>query len=254
MIFLFRRFLPIIASLGSALLFEYMLRFPNRFLIGTVSLVLWSSLTVAVVVGWSQRRRIPAFLISPVCLTSATSGLFLFMDQPLVVHLMVLAVSACLGLALAAMFAWLEQPNRYQPYTLENMFSYMNHLTVFGAAVVANGALVLVGVSRWLLVPAVLLVVVGLAWQTLWVQKNSWSATRWYVLVLGLLLGQAFLVLSFMPTGIFVNGLLLTIGFYFLVNIFRHALRDRLGRAVWRRYGLIASSVILLVLATARWT
>lgn len=254
MIFLLRRLMPVLAGLGCAILFELMLRFPDRFLLGTVALILWSSLALSVVVGWSHRRRIPAFLVSPVGLVAAASGVFLFMDQPLVVHLMVAAVSLCLGLALAAMFAWLEQPARYQPYTLENMFSYMNHLTVFGAAVAANGTLVLLGVSRWFLLPAILAITMGLAWQTLWVQKNTWRATRWHLAVLGLLLGQAFLVLSFLPTGIFVNGLLLTIGFYFLVNLFRHALQGRLDRTVWRRYGLIASTVVLLALATARWT
>ena len=79
--------------------------------------------------------------------------------------------------------------------------------------------------------------------------KSAWP----YVLVISIATLQVFMVVSFLPTSIYVSGLLVTLAYYVMTGISRNWLLDIKDKKVIQRYLIISSVFFILILLTAKW-
>ena len=79
--------------------------------------------------------------------------------------------------------------------------------------------------------------------------KNGWA----YVIIITLATVEIFWAVSFLPTSIYVNGMVVVISYYLLAGLARNWLLGIRGRKVVKRYLLISFVALAIVLLTAKW-
>ena len=98
------------------------------------------------------------------------------------------------------------------------------------------------------------MVVIGLlSYQLFWIGDLGFR-TQWRTLaVITLVTGELFFAVSFLPTSVYVNGLLMTLGYYTMTGLARNWLLNIRERWVVVRYLLISFSILVIILLTAKW-
>lgn len=250
---LLRRFLPLLGAVGLFLLYEYLLRHPDQYILIISLVVAWSALMLLGAVGRKGLATYPVLIASVGVFVGSVAVAGLFVDVLWVVHGIDAVSAVWLGMVLWTSFALVEMPATYQPSSLENMFNYANIASVFFIASSAFSTMLLLHWSRWLMFGIVTLLVFLLVLQTFKVNKISLRQGWPLFLTVGIIAAELFLALTFLPLGFYSNGVLLAVWFYLGINISRHTLLDHLTRDVWRRYLFVGVGVVLLTLATAQW-
>jgi len=68
-----------------------------------------------------------------------------------------------------------------------------------------------------------------------------------------LIISEIFLTVSFLPSSIYVNGMLVTISYYMLSGLARNWLIGIKDKRVVKRYVVTSLSLLVLILLTAKW-
>jgi len=75
-----------------------------------------------------------------------------------------------------------------------------------------------------------------------------------FALVGTVVLTELFLVVSFFPTGLYVNGATMTLITYAYLGLSRAYLSDILSKNVYGRYAIVGGALLILILSSATWT
>lgn len=253
--FLARRllsFVPVVSALGVWVAVE---RWPRVYLwVAPAALIV-----LCVTVGLAARRSVRSadfwhFLLAPFALMLSALAYVLFLDSGWQRGIVLMTGGLGSWWYLQNLGTFLFWPSSYQPYALENISSHLNLVAAF--FLYASFFSLRLFLS-WPLSVITLLIGVFtalLAYQMSWVNKLAWHRSLPFILVLALVLAEAFLAVQFLPTVSAVNALLLATLLYVLTSLSRVHLLAGLERRLVQRYVGIALAVFALTIITARWT
>lgn len=252
--FLFNRILPYLSSFLILIFLEILLI--NPFLIYLVAIFLFF---IVVLTLWQLTGRnffnknFEHFLISDLLFISSCFLLLLLLENTVIKQIFIIGTAIIYLLILLNIFSFLHRPEKYQPYTLENLFSYVNLITafLFYASFFSFG--LFLNTPSWLLTIFSFIIAFLISYQTLWVNKINFKRSNLFVIMIGLILAEFFWSVDFLPTSYFVNAVILIIVYYALINIVRDYLLGNLNKKLIRRYLTVSFFVLILILATAQW-
>ncbi len=92
-----------------------------------------------------------------------------------------------------------------------------------------------------------------LFYQAIWINKITWLKSWSYILINSLVIAEFFLVISFLPTSFYVNGIILATVYYFILGLSRSYLLDKFEKKIIKKYIAVVLIVLIIVLGTARW-
>lgn len=144
-------------------------------------------------------------------------------------------------------------PGVYQVNALEYLSLVINVTGVFFVTASLLAGKLFLGLPLWFLLLIFCLISFGLLASTFWICK--FERAKIIRLALGgtVLVGEMFLVLSWLPVSFFANAAFLTIFFYLFFGLLRAHFFGKLSHAVHRRYILAAFCLTIIVIVTARW-
>jgi hypothetical protein len=149
---------------------------------------------------------------------------------------------------------FLFQPAKYIPFSLEHIVTYCNVVASFFAYVsLFIFSILRLTHLRYIFIVGMVITAL-LVWQTFWIQKIPWNKSKWFVLVLTLVIAQLIVVVYYWPVSFFVSGILLTLVLYVLLHLSRHHLTNTLTKQLLWRYVITGSIALIILLATAQWS
>ncbi|PIR47347.1 hypothetical protein COV06_03945 [Candidatus Uhrbacteria bacterium CG10_big_fil_rev_8_21_14_0_10_50_16] len=197
--------------------------------------------------GWWHVAITPvAFVVSAALFMLFLEPTYLLLLIPMVVGLFVFFFSEHL-------FRFVHLPGLYQPYALENTSLVLHVSTMYFLTTTFFGLQMFLQTPIWLLVIAFLFVAGALVYETLWVSKIRDVFAIRAAGVLGLILGETFLVVALLPVSFFVGGAVVATIFYVLLGMVRASSLQKLSDTVLRRYLLTGVVLLLILLLTAQW-
>lgn len=188
-----------------------------------------------------------------IVLLLAAFGFILIQESPWIINVVIVITAIFHFLFLKHLVVFLFEPAKYITYSMEHVSKYSNVVASFFLYVSIFIFYILgIGRLRYLLLVALVTTAI-LVWQTFWIQKLPWRRTKWFVIIITLIMLQGVWALHFWPVSFFVSGFLLTIGLYIILNLARHYLTESLSRSLVIRYVITSGVAVTILLATARW-
>lgn len=251
---IFNRIIPALSAIIIFVLLEKIFQAPKQIFWITFIAVIFSILSI-----WQLTdrkllsRKFWQFIITPVLLL--TSGiLFLsFLEGIIIRQIFLVILVGAIWTYLEVIYLWLHFRPKYQPHSLENISTHLNLLTIFLTASGLYSLIIFFGLSLWALIIIFAIISLLLTHQMVWVSGATFKSEWPYVLVISFAVLQVFVVVSFLPTSIYVNGLLVTLIYYVMTGISRNWLLDIKDKKVIQRYLIISSVFFILILLTAKW-
>lgn len=194
------------------------------------------------------------FVATPLILLFSAILVILFIESVVIRQLVIIGSVFAYAVFLEHLFRFFWQPNRYQPYALENISGALNLITIFLVVAGAFNMIILFSASHWLIILGVALVVMIITTQTLWSSKLA-NRKNWlsqFTLIFIIL--QILFVSYYLPVGPLVIGILVVTVYYSLINFLRHNLLGTLDQRVVKRYFVIDLIIMIITFLTARWT
>ncbi len=151
------------------------------------------------------------------------------------------------------LFTYFHLQSRYQAYALEFTSVLMSVLALFFIGIGFYGFLLFLHLPLWILTIIFIIVSALLVREALWASKVENRQAAVFAVAYGLILGELFLSISFLPTSFIVNSTILAILFYILLGLTRAHFLGKLNPLVIKRYVFIGSLLMFLILGTARW-
>ncbi len=193
------------------------------------------------------------FLISPLTFVWMTSGYIMILENWWWQQIIIVGATVCGWLVLANIADRFMRSASYPPQSFETLSTNLNAVTIFFAATVAYSWIALLNTSVWVMALALLVVLTALTYQTLWIAGLSLARAWLAIIVIDLLFVELFWVLLWLPNTYYVKALLLLVGTYITINVCRNQLLGILTPTMVRRYLLIATVIVGLVVLTAQW-
>ncbi|MDD5039751.1 MAG: hypothetical protein PHY34_01245 [Patescibacteria group bacterium] len=251
---LIKKIIPFATAAFIGLIFEIWILAPKLTYEITAAAVLVTFIALYVLAGqklfsvtlWNNLPTPLAFIIS-MC------SFFLLIDHPVVQHIYIAGSIILYGLALNNIFAFLYHTEKYQPYALENIYGYLNLVSVFLFIGTFYGISLLFGVPFvYCIIPIGILASFIFA-RTLWSYKIPWRVGRLHIFVVGLLTAETAFAVSQLPTSYVFNAFIVSIVYYLAVNISKDQLRDTVSFKRVRLYFIVGGIALALAAVTTKW-
>jgi hypothetical protein len=193
-------------------------------------------------------------LLLPLLLAFGGIFLLVFLEGILVRHVIAFGIGFLLWLYLQVIFLRFHAHDRYQQHALENISSYINVVTAFlFFSSLLSVQVFLSPVSFWELAILAGLVSMALLYQQFWASEIKPRVHWRYIAILGMFFFEVFVAVSFLPTSVFVSGILLTVCYYSSSGIIRNWLHGIQEMRVIRRYVVLSLLTLAVVLLSAKW-
>lgn len=252
--FLIKKLIPIILPILFFIGFELIFQAPERF--WNIIIPLYVILLISIFLIFYKKYSIKSglnFLVTPVLLFTGTILFLAFLENLLLKHLILLILSFILGSLLHNIFVFINQTQKYQAYSLENLIDYTTLIIAFLFFSSFYVLLTFLNIPVWKLCLLVFALSILMYHQLLWVNKISMRRGWIYIFISTLIISEMFWTLSFLPTSYFINALVLTLIYYVIVGIGKLHLLDHLEFKTARKYIVIAIIGLVLTLSTAKW-
>ena len=251
---LINKFLPSIVAGIIVIAFAIIIRVPQTIFVGGGLLVL----LVAVAVWQLTNRQLLKlrfwnFVVTPVLLTAAGLTCYAFLEDRRLQMGLTILIGMFVWLFLEIVYFYIHDRPHYQPHALENISNHLNVLAVFFSVSGSLSSSIFLGLSPWIFVPIIALVSLLACYQSCWASELPFRQVYRYVLVVSLLMVEAFIVATLAPTSVYVGGVMVTIVYYCCIGIARNWLHGITEFTVARRYIGIGLTVLTLVLLSAKW-
>lgn len=194
-----------------------------------------------------------ALFITPFWLLVSSIALLMILESTLIRWVIALIVPSLEGFYLRQLFLYFRFPEKYQAHALENLSSALNVIVAFFAFSSLYGLRLFLGLGWALLLPVCIGIVATTAYQSFWVQKISNREGLLWLIGIGLLLPEMFIVIGFLPTNNIVNGQVMAICVYLVFTISRLAIRHNSDKRLVIRHASLAFCLLLITLLTAQW-
>lgn len=194
------------------------------------------------------------YLLTPISFLSGGVLFVIFLERPWAKHLLAAAIALFLGIFQRNIFIYIYEHDKYQQNSLENISNYLNLASIFLINSSLFGFFFFLNTPLYVLSLISLTVFFILTFQTIWVNKINIKSAWLHITIICLILFEIFWTVAFLPTAFYVNGLILATSFYLMNNLMRLHLLGNLNKKIIRRYFVLCSLVIILILATAQWS
>lgn len=193
------------------------------------------------------------FLITPLLFTAGGILYLIFLEDPFYKQLFLLVYTLMIWIFLEVIYMRFNFRPKYQVHSLENIFTHLDIVALFLISSGLFSLIVFLNFDFWISFGIFSLVCLLLTYQLVWT-ADAILATAWpHAIVITLATAEMFLAISFLPTSIYVNGLLVTLTYYLISGLSRNALLGHLQYRVVRRYVAVSVLAAIIVLATAKW-
>ncbi|MFA6098563.1 MAG: hypothetical protein WCV50_02215 [Patescibacteria group bacterium] len=250
----FNRFLPYLSSLLVVIFFEIW-----SVSHGLFYYIVSINVCIIVLTIWSLTGRkfksklFWNFLSTPLFLVAGSQVFFTLIDSIVIQQVFIFLIGILFFLVLKNLFKFLNQDKSYQPYALENLYGYINMVILFLFYASFFGLSLFMNWPSWLFSIVVFVISGFLYMRTLWSYKIEWRKSKFFILLVGVLMSESYFVFSFLPTSFLFNGLFLAIIYYLVMNLSRDFLRNNLNKQNIRTYIIISATLGVFLLATAKW-
>ena len=198
-------------------------------------------------------KKLWQLVITPATLLVGGILFFSFLENPQLQQIFLVFFAGALWTYFEVVYLWLHFRPKYQPHSLENISTDLNLVTIFLTASGLYGLMVFFGLPLWELTMLFIITAELLTHQMVWASGATLS-TQWpYVSIITLAVSQVFVAVSYLPSSMYVNGILVTLSYYFMSGIARNWLLDIKDTKVIRRYLLLALIAAGVVLLSAKW-
>jgi len=248
------RIIPWIAALILFLILEKLLQAPKQ----VYWLTLVSFLVIILGVWQLINRRIKDekfwyLIITPLFLFAGGLFFLSFLEGRFFKQFFVVVLSVLIWVFLKVVFLKFHFRARYQAYSLENISTHFNLIAVFLIASSFFNLTIFLGVPAWLLVIIFATINVLLIYQLVRLSDVTLSIGWPYVVVITLIATEIFWAVSFLPTSVYINGLIVTIVYYLVTGLARNRLLGVWQKQVIKRYLLISLISLAAILLSAKW-
>ncbi len=253
MILLYRA-IPLLSAIAIFIVFQIWNKYPAAtfYIAGSLAVIVVGSIWALT----SGRRSIwlfVSFLPSPFLFVAGSFAFFLIINDATLRQLYSIGIVLLYYFILRNIFSFLYQSESYQPYALENIYSYVNMVSLFLFYSALYGMRLFLSWPHWIGVVAALLLTMILAARTFWSYKISWHQSRLYIIIISIMAAQGYYAVGLLPTSFILNGFIVVIMYYVLINIAKDVLRDVFDQKNARRYIFTSAALIIMAIITARW-
>lgn len=252
---IFNRIIPFVTSVLALALLEVFILFYSNVFVMVLAVILALLLALWQLHGRKiLQKDLWNFFITPTLLIAGAFLFLLFLENETAKQAVVIITTLFILLFLNNVFLYRFQPFRYRAYALENISSYLNLIAFWFWFSSFFGFIILIDVPVWFLTLAAFVVTGALYYSACWINKLDIKKIYPHILILGLIIAEIFVAVSFLPTSFYVNGLLLAGFYYGLAGLSRAYILKTLDKKVFLRYTVFSLLIIIAVLATARWS
>lgn len=251
---LFNRFWLFFSSLSIVVSFIIWLNNPEAtYYIAGIFFIL-HTLTIWLLAKFGQvRKSFFTFYFTPFFLLVGSFTFFLIIDHVVVQYIFALVIGIIYILIIKNIFSFVYRTKDYQPLALENIFSYVNLISLFLIYSSSYGFILLLGWPVWVLVIFCFLITAFLFSRTLFTYKINWQDGKLFVLIMSIIIAESFYVISLLPSSYIINGLVLIVIYYLFMNLIKDYLKDRMNFKDIRLYLLVVGIIMIISLVTTRW-
>ncbi len=251
---LLNRAIPILSSLAILVLVEYLFREPKQIYWLVPASFLVVSLSIWRLVGRKfLNRKNWQFIITPALFLISGLIFLSFLGGQTLKHFFLAGLVILVWIFLQVIFLRFHFRPKYQAHSLENISAYLNLITIFLAASSFFSLIIFLGTSWWILIIIFAIINFLLIYQLTWSNGILFNDSWPYILVITIVLTEIFWAVSFLPTSVYVSGLLVAIGYYLTAGLARNWLLGIKEKKVVLRYLFISSISLVIVLITAKW-
>lgn len=218
-----------------------------------ICLIVYIFLVLGFVCRLNFNKNFWHFLILPLLTTTAAWLCLIFFADTLYFHLVSVGVGLLLYFLINQYYLYFYVPFKYQPYSLESLSLYVSILAALFFSIACFGSLILLQIPTYWIALAMLVFFFLLTYQYFWINKYSWSKSWLFILVIVLLIVELFAVTAYLPTGYYVNSLILTVVYYLTLGISKQSLSENLSKKKISGFLIVGGLCLLLVLISARW-
>ncbi len=191
--------------------------------------------------------------ILPLLLFYDTVSFLFLIGSDFIRHIVIVIFVLILMLYLENIFLYFHRPIKYKPFSLENLSAFLIILVFFLTAINLNAFYIFLSLPLWLISLILLTITCLLLCQAFWINKIKNNFKFVYLIIINIIILELFWALAFLPTNFYVNGIILTILFYFIWGIFKIKLVSKLEKKNIWRYLIISSILLILVIITSPW-
>jgi len=232
---------------------ELMLSYQQQWWIFLVGLVVYLFLVLCFICKFSLNKNFWHFLILPLLTAIAAWLCLIFFGDAFYYHVVNVGVGLLLYFLINQYYLYFYVPFKYQPYSLESLALYLSILSSFLFLVSSFGALILLQIPRMYLILATLIFFSLLTYQYFWINKYSWNKSWPFISIIVSVLLESFVVVTYLPTGYYVNALILTIFYYLMLSLSKLSISGSLTSKKVLGFLTVGGLCLLAVLFSARW-
>ena len=250
----FNRTIPVLVPIIIFAIIEQIFQAPKQ-----IYWLLPLSFAVLVVAVWQLvgrqlfRQQFWRFIIAPSLLLFSGLMFLSFLEGKLLRQIFLFGLAILLWSFLEVLFIRLHASNRYQTHSLENISIDLNLIILFLTASGFFSLMIFLGVDWWFLLPALVIIVALLTVELVWSGETNRQVGVLYILVITLITAEIFWSVSFLPTSVYVNGLIVTLGYYLMTGLARNWLLGVRQLKALKRYLLISALCFIIIIVTAKW-
>jgi hypothetical protein len=249
------KIIPALTSVAIFVLFEVLLKYPKSIYLVVILVSFLIILSIFQLTGRVLLKNSNFLNLAATPLFLFFGGLLflVFLENVLLRHFVVFLFSVLIFAVLQSITLKFNFRPKYQPHSLENIVNHINSLSVFLIASGFLSLLIFLAIPLWILVFSFSVFIILITIQLLWFSESSIKAAWPYLFVITVLMIEIFWVVSFLPTSIYVGGMILTLTYYLLSGITKNFLLGIRGAKVVKRYLTVTIISLIIILSTAKW-
>lgn len=251
---LLNRFIPILIAVFLWILLQQVFRMPSQLYIfilagfASILLAVWQLMERKL-----KSERFWRFLILPTLLFLSGIGFLTFLEGRYVQQSFLLILVLMQWVYFEVLTLRYHFRPKYQPHSLENISTHLNLIIVFFSSVALYSLITYLGYSLWWSLLVLLIAVFLLNYELVVTVGVPFRAGRPFIFAITFITLQIFWIASYLPTSVFVNGMLVTIGYYLSAGLCRNWLMEIWDKSVIKRYAIISILTLVLILLTAKY-
>lgn len=193
------------------------------------------------------------FLLFPLIFVVSTFVSVSFLEPRLTALLIIALCSGLLWLWYESLYTYWQQPERYHAYTLQKLSGSLYVIGVFFVITAVNGIYVYLQMRFWGGVILVLTALFALFYDIFLLCQFERTEALIAASAASFLAAEAYIAMSYMPTQIYVEALLMAVVFYGLVGVTKLWSQEDFRRSQWLPYAIVAASCFVLTLGSSLW-
>lgn len=193
------------------------------------------------------------FLLFPLAFAACTFQSLSFLEPGLTTLGVSALVSALLWVWYETLYTFWQQPERYQAYTLQRLSGSLYVVAVFFLVTGMNGFYVYLQMKFWGVTLFVAATLCLLLYDVFLLCQFEQNEALFAAAATGFLATEAFIAISYLPTQVYVEALLMAVVFYGLVGITKLWAQEDFRHSQWLPYVIVSAFCFLLTLGSSLW-